>query len=95
MKHEITLIHETRDDGGLTKGTAVCDGTAYEFQIKHYDEPSEHGIDGGRISKLWLRRWGENHATISYDRGWERGMTPRGKGAEANAVYKAIIAKFN
>ena len=30
------------------------------FQVKHYDEPSQYGIDAGRISKLCVRRDGES-----------------------------------
>ena len=28
----------------------------YEYWCKHYDEPSQFGIDGGKISKLTIRR---------------------------------------
>ena len=95
MGNEITLNHGARTEDGWTKGVAVADGATYDFQVKHYDEPGEFGIDGGCVSKLWLRRWGEPQAILSYDRGWERGRTPRGKGAEVGAIYKALLAKFN
>ena len=42
-----------------------------------------------------LRKWGEPQAVLSYDRGWDRGLSPRGKGAEIGAIYKALLAKFN
>ena len=63
-------------------GTATVNGVVHDFQIKHYDESSVYGIAHGRVSKLWLRRRGDAHAVLSFDRGWERGFTPRGKGAE-------------
>ena len=75
--------------------TATVNGVVYDFQIKHFDEPSEYGIDSGRISKLWMRRRGDAQAVLGYDRRWERGFTPRGKSAEVRAAYRAIIAKFN
>ena len=95
MADEITLEHGPRADDNWTKGTATCNGVTYDFNIKHYDEPSEYGIDSGRISKLWMRRRGDAQAVLGYDRRWERGFTPRGKGAEVRAAYQAIIAKFN
>ena len=95
MKNGITLNHGARTEEGWTKGVAVADGTVYDFQVKHYDEPSEFGIDGGRVSKLWLRKWGEPQAILSYDRGWDRGLSPRGKGAGVGPVYKALLAEFN
>ena len=41
-------------DDNWTVGTATCDGIEYKFNVKHYDEPSEYAIRGGRVSKLWL-----------------------------------------
>ncbi|WP_224815631.1 hypothetical protein [Hasllibacter sp. MH4015] len=41
----------------------------YTFQAKVFDEPSPHGIDGGKISKLDIRKDGEMVA--HYDRGWD------------------------
>ena len=96
MKTEQPLLtHGQRADDNWTQGTATVNGVVYDFQIKHFDEPSVYGIAHGRISKLWLRRRGDAHAVLSFDRGWERGFTPRGKGAEVRAAYRAIIAKFN
>jgi hypothetical protein len=37
--------------------------------MKQYDEGSQFGIDGGRISKLMLKRNGE--IVCNYDRGWD------------------------
>lgn len=46
------------------KDTIVC-----RYDIKHFEEGSEFGIDGGRISKLEIRIKGE--VTCRYDRGWD------------------------
>ena len=44
----------------------------YRFEIKHFEEPSEFGIDGGRISKLHLS-WKTGYGTVAaYDRGWDK-----------------------
>lgn len=40
------------------------------FEAKVYDEPSEYGIEGGRISKLFVRDKQRN-VILSYDRGWD------------------------
>ena len=81
-KNEVTLNHGERMDDNWTVGTAACDGVEYKFNVKHYDEPSEYGIKGGRVSKLWLAPKGGDfrHTILNYDRGWERGFSPRGKG---------------
>ena len=93
--NETILTHGQRTDDNWTWGTATVNGITYAFQIKHFDEPSMYGIASGRISKLWMRRAGDAQAVLAYDRGWQRGFTPRGKGAEVRAAYRAIIAKFN
>lgn len=60
--------------------------TAY---VKHYETPSEYGIDGGRISKLEIRD-GEK-VLVNYDRGWDiKPSTP-----EAMAAYQTILNGWN
>ena len=39
------------------------------YWAKVYDEPSEYGINGGRISKLMIQKGGVT--TCNYDRGWD------------------------
>ena len=95
MTDEIKMDCGPRSNDNWTRGTATCNGTSYEFNIKHFDERSEFGIGHGRISKLWLRRMGEARPELNFDRGWERGFTPRGKGAQVAAIYWALIARFN
>ena len=54
-------IAAPNDDGTYT----VC-----KYRVKHFDEPSEkYGIDGGRISKLMIKRNGE--IVCNYDRCWD------------------------
>ncbi len=47
------------------------DGTYKEikFQIKVHDEACEFGIEGGRITRLWLEMDGKMIAL--FDHGWE------------------------
>ena len=70
-----------------TQGT--IDG--YEYWVKHYEEGSEYGINGGKISKLAIRKTGEAKYLANYDRGWDI----RPKDAEVKAVYKQLLKKYN
>lgn len=41
----------------------------YIAYIKQYDEGSQYGIDGGRISKLQIKEG--DKTVVNYDRGWD------------------------
>lgn len=68
-------------------------GKKYEYNAKVYDEPSDYGIDCGKISKLCFWELGKNWGSClcNYDRGWD--VKP--KTADAKAVYKALLDKYN
>ena len=66
-------------------------GKVLVFQAKHYDEPSQFGIDAGRVSKLCVRRDGESKDLIAYERGWL--VEPRT--AAHRAVLTALKERFN
>lgn len=51
------------------EGTIKIQNSVFHYWVKVYDEPSRFGIDGGRISKLMLKRKGE--IVCNYDRGWD------------------------
>ena len=39
------------------EGSIKIENSIFHYWVKHYEEPSEdYGIDGGRISKLMLKR---------------------------------------
>lgn len=62
----------------------------YTCQIKHFDAPSaDFGINGGRISKLWIAKDRKTYA--NYDRGWDIEPTTK----EAKAVYEALVKEYN
>lgn len=42
----------------------------YFINAKIYDEPSESGIDNGRISKLFITH-ADRYVVCNYDRGWD------------------------
>ena len=63
-------IKEKRPTGdGWKEGSIGIHGKAYHYWIKQYATGSEYGIDGGRISKLMIRRQGD--IVCNYDRGWD------------------------
>jgi len=57
---------------GWKKGTLEHGGKRYSYEAKVYEEGSEYGINGGRVSKLHVKAadgdWSKS--VIEYDRGW-------------------------
>ena len=51
------------------EGSIKVNGESFHYWMKQYDEGSQYGIDGGRISKLMLKRDGK--IVANYDRGWD------------------------
>ena len=51
------------------EGSILIGGKGYRYWVKQFDEGSQYGIDGGRISKLMIKRSGET--VCNYDRGWD------------------------
>lgn len=51
------------------QGSIRVYGIIYLYWIKVYDEGSEFGINGGKISKLTMKRDGKE--VCNYDRGWD------------------------
>lgn len=60
----------------------------YDFEAKVYNQPSAHGIDGGRISKLVIKRYGR--VIADYNRGWV--VEPKGLYKDAFEMIKSIIS---
>ncbi|KLU61878.1 hypothetical protein CEB3_c17960 [Peptococcaceae bacterium CEB3] len=63
-----------RRRAGWVRGSSC----GYEYCCKVYDKPSKVGIDGGRISKLEIKKDGLWYAR--YDRGWD--IKPRSLDAQ-------------
>ena len=51
------------------EGSLKVYNSVFHYWMKQYDTGSQFGIDGGRISKLTLKRDGE--IVANYDRGWD------------------------
>lgn len=59
------------------------------FWVKHYEEPSQFGINGGRISKLTLKQNGK--IVFNFDRGEDiEPQTP-----EAEKALAILVAEYN
>lgn len=63
--------------------TTVC-----SYWIKYFEEGSDFGIDGGRISKLCIQINGK--VTCCYDRGWDE--QPEDDATKAAAI---LIKEYN
>ena len=73
------------------KGYITINGIRYFWEAKVYDEPSELGINDGRISKLIIIR--ESYGLeiqASYCRGWDLEPTT----PEAKQVLDIIMGRF-
>ncbi len=75
-----------------TKGTVtIPGGRKFIFEAKVFDEPSQFGIDGGRISKLGVMTAVRRTLAFRYDRGWD--IEPRS--GDHKAVLAAIMKRYN
>ena len=75
-----------------SEGIIACPSTdgKYKYWVKHYEEGSQHGIDGGKVSKLTIRKLGETRDLCNYDRGWDIEPTD-----EVKTVYEILVQKYN
>ena len=61
----------------------------YKYEVKHYEEGSQYGINEGRVSKLSIRKDGK--WVYNYDRGLDfDNLDEAGK-----AVYAEILKQYN
>ena len=72
----------------LSKGWKTWKEDGCDIAMLSFKEPSEYGIDEGRISKLWIRKNGE--ILCNYDRGWD--VQPSD---DIKKLYDKIIKKYN
>ena len=67
-------------------------GNKYKYWVKHYEEGSEFGIGGGKVSKLTIRKVGESRDDLyNYDRGLDVDCADD----EVRTVYDIILSKYN
>lgn len=63
------------------------------YAVKHYDNPSEYGINGGRVSKLEIWKDDECRSRVHYERGWD--IHPAPDDEAANAALSMLLERFN
>lgn len=51
------------------EGSLKTNESVFHYWIKVYEEGSQFGIDGGKVSKLMLKR--DDTVVCNYDRGWD------------------------
>ena len=51
------------------EGSIRVNGKVFHYWMKQYESGSQWGIEGGRISKLMLKRGSK--IVCNYDRGWD------------------------
>lgn len=57
-----------RGDSMWTEGSIKVNGSIFHYWVLHFDEPSKiYGLQGGKISKLMLKRNGK--IAYNFDRG--------------------------
>ena len=61
------------------------------YWVKAYEEGSEFGINGGRISKLMIELDGET--VVSYDRGWD--IEPDENNEQVMVAYYICLKDYN
>jgi hypothetical protein len=66
-------------------------GGKYKYWVKHFEEGSQYGIDGGKVSKLTIRKVGENRDLYNFD----RGLGIDCQTDEVRAILSIILAKYN
>ena len=72
-----------------SKVTIEIDGTEISYEVKHFEEGSDFGIEGGRISKLFCKAKGE--IILHYERGWNK----KPKTKLAAKAYEILKKKYN
>ncbi|PMC45491.1 hypothetical protein CJ214_00445 [Peptoniphilus lacrimalis] len=73
-------------------GTIKVEGQVIGYSMKVFEEPSDYGINQGKISKLTLVNMSNNNEVIAnYDRGWD--ITPTTK--LANEALDMILDARN
>lgn len=73
-----------------TEGRIEVRGITYHYWAKVFDEGSVYGINGGRISKLTIRKEQTDEEVVNYDRGWDK----RPKTQSAQKVVDMLLEKY-
>lgn len=84
MKTLVQYINERK----LGDGWKTVKENGYVAYILAFEESSQYGIDGGKISKLEIRK--DDELVCRYERGWDVKPTE-----EVKTFYNKIIKQYN
>jgi len=82
---KVFSLFNLKSKTGWVKGTI----TGYTYCIKAYQNSSEFGINGGKISKLEI--WKDGILLVNYDRDWD--IQP--STIELAEIVKKLLLKFD
>ena len=69
FKLSVKAKQKTADDRLWHEGSIGWNKSRFHYWYKQYETGSQFGIEGGRISKLMLKR--DDKIVANYDRGWD------------------------
>ena len=72
---------QPQTDSHWKNGRIEIRGITFRYWVKQYDEGSEFGINGGRVSKLTIKNENTGKEVVNYDRGWD--IKPKTKTEQA------------
>ena len=72
-----------------TEGSLRVRNSTFHYWVKYYEEPSEYGINGGKTSKLMLKRSGE----IVYN--YDRGLDVKAKDEDTETALAILLKEYN
>ena len=85
------IAEKTRRENWVSGTVKIPNGRTFRYNLLVFDEPSKHGIDGGRISKLWVATAVRLTMVVNFDRGWD--VKPAT--SDHKAVYAALLKRYN
>ena len=71
--------------------SCIDTGISYKYYAKVYDSGSVYGVNGGRVSKLTIRKLGSDRDLYS----WDRGLCTDCADEEVRTVLNIILTKFS
>ena len=89
MKAKIN--EKTRRENWVSGMVKLANGRTFRYNLLVFTEPSKHGIDGGRIGKLWVATAARLTMVVNFDRGWD--VKPAT--SDHKAVYAALLKRYN
>lgn len=62
------MTQRSENDSNWTVGEMLINGILYQYNVKHFEEPSVFGYGNGKASKIWIHQYGKG-CVFNFDRG--------------------------